>query len=124
MKHLFYIVSLLPLIYEVIVITRPKKIFQFTQQLKVIGSWNNYSSQQKAFTLFSLFYWIWVIIGLFSSEWIAFLALLILALIHKRNSTMLWFDGIISLVILLFTVVNVYYLHINIISVLYSLIIP
>ena len=124
MKHLFYIVSLLPLIYEVIVITRPKKIFQFTQQLKVIGIWNNYSSQQKAFTLFSLFYWIWVIIGLFSSQWIAFLALLILALIPKRNSTMLWFDGILSFVILLFTMVNVYYLHINIISVLYSLLIP
>lgn len=65
------------------------------------------------FQLFELFYFIVLVVGLLSSQWVGFIAILILSFIPKRTVTFRKFDGVLSMLILLFILLNKYQFHIH-----------
>ena len=54
MKHVFYFLGLLPLIYEMSVIANPKRYFDFKNRIKKAGKFDNMTTNQKAYSFFSI----------------------------------------------------------------------
>ena len=83
MSNIFYMFSIIAIIWEIIAVTNPIRISKF------IGSFNNkemdgLNKKQKALSFYMLGYLIWSIIGLFTSQWILFLILIGLGLLPKK----------------------------------------
>ena len=97
MKHVFYFLGLLPLIYEMSVIANPKRYFDFKNRIKKAGKFDNMTTNQKAYSFFSLFYLLFAFIGLFSFNWFAFVVLIGISFmsswrinIHKKQEDLVW----------------------------------
>lgn len=118
MKNVFYFLAILPIVYEAMNIINPQKFIQLEASFKSskIDEKIILSPAQKLLNRFMLFYIIWTFIGLWSSQWPAFLILFIIGLansIIKLN----WYrriDAIVSFFLLLFIVLNAYHLQIDI----------
>jgi len=74
MKHVFYFIGLLPLIYEMSVVMNPKRVYSFKERMNAVDKWDNYILSQKSYGILSIGYLLWAFIGLFSFNWVAFLA--------------------------------------------------
>lgn len=113
MKHVFYFIGLLPLIYEMSVIMNPKKIYKSKERMKVAGKFDNFTSGQKSYAILSIGYLFWAFIGLFSFNWVAFLFLIAISFIPKKHFVLMWIDSVISFLILLFVLLNSYHFQID-----------
>ena len=113
MKHVFYFIGLLPLIYEMSVIMNPKRIYASKEKIKAAGKFDNFTSGQKSYAILSLGYLVWAFIGLFSFNWVAFLFLIAISFIPKKYFILMWFDSVISFLILLFVLLNSYHFQID-----------
>ena len=113
MKHVFYFIGLLPLIYEMSVIMNPKRIYTSKEKIKAAGKFDNFTSGQKSYAILSLGYLVWAFIGLFSFNWVAFLFLIAISFIPKKHFILMWFDSVISFLILLFVLLNSYHFQID-----------
>ena len=118
MKHIFYFIGLLPIIYEMTVVTNPKRVYLFKERMKAARKLDNFTSSQKSYAILSLGYLVWVFVGLFSFNWVAFLALIALSLIHKKYVILMWVDSVITVIILLFIILNSYHFKIDLFSLL------
>lgn len=116
MKHIFYFLTIAPLLWEFINITNFKKTHLFAKSIKELKgkTFDDYSSNQKNFSFLMLGYILWTLIGLFSSQWIVFLTLLILGFIPKKWIAIRFIDSLISFSLLLFLILNVYHFKIDI----------
>jgi hypothetical protein len=113
MDNVFYFFALFAILFEASVMVRTKDFFALKQEMLVKGS-KNYNDTEKAFALLTSFYAIWAILGLFSSQWPGFLALLILSILPMKRVKMgFYIDAAVSLLILLFIVINKYHFHFN-----------
>lgn len=119
MKHLFYFLGLFPLIYEMSVIANPKKYFEFKSRIKKGGKFDNMTTNQKAYSIFSLYYLLFVFVGLFSFNWFAFVCLIAISFVPKINVVIMWIDSLISFVILLFILLNAYHFKIDVFTLLH-----
>lgn len=115
MKHIFYFLTILPLLWEFINITNVKETHRFTKTIKQLKGkpFDDYSSNQKNYSFLVLGYIFWTLIGLFSSQWIVFLTLLVLAFIPKKWIAIRFIDSLISFWLLLFVILNVYHFKID-----------
>ena len=114
MNHIFYFLAIFPIIWESLTITSTRKVSEFIKS-SATSEYKDKTSNQKVYTFLVLGYILWVIIGLFSSQWVLFLTLFIMAyIIPKRWLITRFLDGVISLGILIFMVINVYHLHIDV----------
>ena len=71
--------------------------------------------RQSLFTLLSIGYFLWCLVGVFSSQWIMFLAILGLSILHyvfKKSYEWNIVDSILTLSILFFIILNQYHFHI------------
>jgi hypothetical protein len=117
MINIFYLFSIVAIIWEIMVVRNPIKISKF------IGSYNNketvvLTKKQKSISFCMLGYLIWCILGLFTGQWILFLLLLILGLFPKKVIILTFINGLISLFLLVFIVLNVYHLHFDLVSII------
>jgi len=112
MKHLFYLLTIFPILWEFINLNSPKKCYNFSKSLKG-EKYNNFSSTQKTFSIYMIGYLLWVFIGLFSCQWILFLLILILSFIPIKYIWMQFINSLISIFVLLFILINEYHLHFN-----------
>lgn len=94
------------------------------QQLPPIKrEWDTMTDDERGMSITGkvlIFYWVWAVLGLFTSNWPAFLILVLLACltstlpsIIKKTRAYQWFDGLLSLVLLIFIGVNAYQLHLG-----------
>lgn len=124
-QYLFYL-GLIPIImYEIIGFTAPTRLCRFMKKFESVKyPEERYAPEQMFFFVFGMFYWIYNIIGLMSSQWVEFLAILVLACITlltrkltkgKGFPILIWIDSFITLVILIFILVNKFSLHVNLI---------
>jgi hypothetical protein len=119
MIHIFYIFILFPLVWEIIVTSSPRKVSNFVREFKGL-SMDEATPKQKQLGYYMLGYLIWNLLGLLTGQWILFTIILGLGLIPKNNVFLTFLNGFISLVILIFLVINQYHLHIDLYSVLFK----
>jgi hypothetical protein len=116
MRHLFYLLGIVAVLWEFTVLTQTNRILKFKKQFKkdVKNSFDEWNSTQKTYSFFALGYIIWTFAGLLSSQWLVFLFLILISVIIPKNKVLLLkFDSIISIICLLFIILNKYHLHIN-----------
>lgn len=135
LENIFYLLIVFPLIYELTVLCETQSVINYkkrkkereNQQKEQLLTTNSHgtstiSVEKKSsafidllFNLFSLGYAIWTILGLFTSEWVLFLIILLLAVTipssWRYNKTLLKIDALLSFIILLFAVINHMHLH-------------
>ncbi len=114
LKTLFYLPAVLAIIYEYNVLIETKKVFAFQNKYKETEA-INCDNNQKAFTFFTFGYFLWIIIGIFSSQWIGFVSIIALAMIPKKNFIVLKIDAFLTLCIIVFMVLNAFHFHIKLI---------
>lgn len=116
MKHVFYFLTIFPILWEVMNLVSINKTHQFALGLKAMKGkkYDEYSSSQKSFSICMIGYIIWNFIGFFSFQWTVFLALFLFGLIPKKYIWFRWIDSLISLAVLIFIVLNAYHFKIDV----------
>lgn len=110
MTHIFYLFGILAIIWEAVTFRVPSRIINFQNRLKS----KKFTNFDTLLMFFGITYVIWMFVGLLTSQWWSFLALVVLSLIPKGNRKwLISIDGFISLIILLFILINKYHLHIK-----------
>ena len=107
MTTIFYILIAFCLFFEVLNLAACKKVFAAVEKYK---DKNDLTEISPGF------------IGLISSQWIGFLALIVLSLIPKKWFTWRIIDNILGIAILLFVLLNKYHFQIDFNSLIIKLI--
>ena len=123
MKHIFYFFAFFAILWEGINIIYTKEIYK--KVIRIISlkkeNFKELADGQKYFLFFMFGYFLWIFTGLFTFQWPIFLLLFLMGLIPKKWIVIRWIDAFISLVILIFILINAYHLHIDIFPILKSL---
>lgn len=115
LKFLFYSWGLLAILFEIMVMKSPKKYNNYIQSIVKIKKSDKPSGTQIALILLMCGYMAWGLIGLFSSQWVLFAALIILSWIPKLKFWILcWIDSVLTLPLLIFILLNAFHLHIDV----------
>ena len=135
MKHIFYLVAILYIIYEVIWILNPQAQVDKSKELNEESKNNkgkkwddmsdNYKDILKTKGLASLIFTVWVFAGLLTFNWAVFLAkiafnFIIIAPISKLTkysvvyTVLHWLNSVIGFIFGVFIIVNSYHLKINV----------
>lgn len=116
MKHVFYLLAIFPIFYEMVNVSSPKKLQDFHKRFKNLKSneFDEWTEAQKTYSIFSLFYVAWVIVGLLTFQWPVFLFILLLSIIPKYFIWIRFVDSLITLSLLFFIIINAYHLHIDV----------
>lgn len=113
MITVFYLLVALCLFVEILRLLAFKKVDQGVKKYKEVKDPKDYSPLYTAYVIFGFFYFFFCLVGLMSSQWIGFVALLLLGFIPKKWITWRVIDGILSIAILVFILLNKYQFHIN-----------
>lgn len=108
------------LIFELYAMSSPKKVTIFTEGMRKLKT-TDYTSEHKTYALLMLIYMLWTVAGLFTSQWVLFVFMLILSVIPKRVFWWVSIDGAISASVILFIILNKYHLHIDVLEYVKSL---
>ena len=122
MTTIFYILIAFCLFFEVLNLAACKKVFAAVEKYK---DKNDLTEISPVFAVWRMSNWIYLIlclIGLISSQWIGFLALIVLSLIPKKWFTWRIIDNILGIAILLFVLLNKYHFQIDFNSLIIKLI--
>ena len=119
MNHIFYFLSGLAILWEIIVVTSPTKVTKFIKSYENKNI-DGFTKTQKNLSYCMLGYIVWCLIGLVSSQWVIFLILLLLGIINKRIAIITFITGLLSLLLLMFMLLNLYHFHIDLFSLLKS----
>ena len=114
MKHIFYFAAMFPICWEMYGVTNAKKVCDYVKRMS--GLPKDEKSKDKtyqAYLLMQFFYFAWAMIGLFSSQWFLFLAMFLLAFIPKKIVWLRSVDSLLTLILLMFIVLNAYHFHFN-----------
>ena len=141
MIHLFYFFTIILIWKELIWILSPnekveesKKYFNLSKEFKG-KTWNEYSKEYKELTkskIWLLFLFLWLFIGLFTNQWVAFLSFLLLNFIivaplskitkfSKSYVYLHWINSVIGFCFGIFVIINHYHLKINLTELLFNL---
>lgn len=118
MKHIYYAMIIFPLIWEMMSINSPKKVFFFIQRMKLVKDFDNYNDREKLDSFFTILYIIWTLIGLASFQWPMFGLILLISFIPKKHWIITWLDAIVTFCILVFVFINAYHLNIDVFQVI------
>lgn len=133
-KFLFYFFAVFAIVYEIWNIKnfgKKKEIGKRIVEHKKIET-NQMTTEQKnfvvkgcLFVLFHILYLLWAFLGLFTFQWPIFLFMFILGFIGtikylKDNETWNSIDGVISIFLLLFVVLNTYHFKIDVFQAILS----
>lgn len=100
--------------WEVVVIVNMDKIQRFDYAImQKFKTKAKYTDIEKSYFWFNFAYYSFIITGLFSAQWIYFLAILSLTFIPKKNHYVRIFDAIASLCLLGYIVFIRTYLYFN-----------
>lgn len=116
MASIFYFFAIFAILFELVAFQNPQRILDKEKHIRETKNDNDVFKHQYAiFSLLMLLYILWNLIGLFSSQWFLFGLLLLLGLIFKGRKYV-WhvrLYSFLTLVILIFIILNKYYLHLE-----------
>ena len=129
MTTLFYLLGVLPFIWELTCVINPKKNHSFVRLLdnkmnEQKLSISQLTETEKNFSILNFGYFFWTIIGLFTDNWIIFLAIILLSLLltnFKKYIFVFWLDSLITLCLITLAILNYHHLHIDFFEYLKSL---
>ncbi len=119
LKVLFFLPVVAFIIYEFWVMANPYTVILGLKRMKQMEKDGNkdYSTNMVLFGVFNLFYTVWCIVGLMSSQWMVFGFLLIwgmtIATPFKKFPAFRSADALMSACLLTFALINAFHLHIN-----------
>lgn len=113
MITVFYLLVAVCLFVEILRLLAVKKVDQGVKKYKEVKDPKDYSPLYTAYVSFGFFYFFFCLVGLMSSQWIGFVALLLLGFVPKKWITWRVIDGILSIAILVFILLNKFQFHIN-----------
>ena len=102
MEHIFYGLALFAFIWELLVLTQAKKIKEFLDDKE--------HESRNVFGCLMFLYIAWTFLGLFSSQWVWFLAIIVLSMIPKGK--IIWLkrvDALITIGLLIGLVITKYH---------------
>lgn len=99
--------------HEMIKISKAKELCDEIKQIKAHNKLYHYSSMILSLCCIEIIYLIWALIGLTTSQMPIFLVFLLISAIPKKKVLMYKIDGYISILLLIFILINKYQLHIN-----------
>lgn len=113
MTNLFFLLTVFFIQHEVKTLFNTKRVSEFIINLNNKGKDIKPTVKESVFMLFNLVYFVWTFAGLLTDQWWIFLIIILLGFISKSKISILHIklDAFITLVLLLFLVLNHYYLH-------------
>lgn len=115
MVHILYILTILPLLWEFKILLNPNKMLSDRKSISEKGDFDRFTDEEKVITLFNTVYFIWAILGLFTFQWYAFAALLLITLLPlKKRAWTIVIDCLLSIVVLTFIMLNAYIFKIKV----------
>lgn len=114
LTDIFYSFAIFAVYYEYKAVMYPSRLLAYAQKIqrKKIEEFN---SHEQLYVVMDAMYKAWCVVGIFSSQCAGFLAILLLSFIpwKKKVKGLVW-DGLITLVLLGFIIVNKTFFHFNI----------
>jgi len=112
LELIFYILGLIPILYEFEKLSDPKhmiKLIKDAKQARKDKRKLELSSSDNITIFMSFFFWIWITVGLFSFQWPAFVFLYITSIlltILPKKTWILVVDSIISITVVIGIMIN------------------
>lgn len=113
MEHVFYLIIAFFLFFEIVSLVSVRKIHASVNKYRDLSNAQDMSATFATYFVLNVVYYLSCVVGLMSSQWICFIILLALSLISKRHISWRIIDGVISILILLFVILNKYHFHID-----------
>jgi len=115
MKHIFYLITILPILWELMCLVKPVRAKKFKESVKALKGkpFEEWTNNQRNVTVLNLMYLIWIFVGLFSGQWVVFLIILLLSFVPKKFVFMIVIDSFVTLCLLIFLIINAYHLKID-----------
>lgn len=122
MKHIFFLLVGFLALYEIMKVFNYRKVYsRVTEYNRLSGDKEKMEVYYKKHPLIlvalalDILGWLVVIVGLMTSQWVLFLAVMALSLsrFQRLGSWAVCIDGIITVSIYLFAIINTYHLHIE-----------
>jgi hypothetical protein len=119
---LFYVITILPLCWELTNLSNLKKRFDLHNLLRSYTKDSQMSKELKSVSALMVGYIVWIFVGLFSSiNWAVFLIMIFMSFIPKKTIWFLAIDSFITSVLLLFVILNQYHLKIDVFELIKNL---
>lgn len=113
MEHVFYLLVSFFLAFEILSLFAVKKIHASVNKYRDLSNVQDMSATFAIYVVVNVIYFLACIVGLMSSQWVCFILILILSLFSKRHIVWRIIDGVISIMVLLFVILNKYHFHID-----------
>lgn len=125
MIHLFYLCSVVFIIYSTFSMINPKKLSNFFSEFKVLKDSENLPQDKVAMgcllALISIFFLIWVLVGLLTFQWPLFILLLVLSYTPSRHYVVRFIKSFVITIIIIFILLNAYHFNIDVFDVIKNL---
>lgn len=112
MIHVFYLFTLIFLLLETVTIMDTKGLFAFKKRMDMTDA-DDRSFDQNVFNFINVIYRVWLFLGHYTFQWPVFVAFVALSFLPRKTILMARIDAILSLLLLVFIIINAYHLHIR-----------
>ena len=120
MTHVCYILIAFFIFVELIVLFSQKNIHSAVKRFKKLNkekkgklTFDEIGASMAFYQSIGIIYLIYCFVGLMSSQWVLFLLIILLAFIPKRWLWWRYVDSLVTLLILVFILLNKYHFHID-----------
>ena len=120
MTHVVYILIAFFIFVELIVLFSQKNIHSAVKRFKKLNkekkgklTFDEIGASMAFYQSIGIIYLIYCFVGLMSSQWVLFLLIILLAFIPKRWLWWRYVDSLVTLLILVFILLNKYHFHID-----------
>ena len=110
MTYLFYSFTFFAILYEMFVLSSPKQVHYFVEDIKRKTKEKlELNGKDYFYIFFGLIYFLWAWVGIFSSQYQLFLLLIIFGLIPRKIVFIRFIDAFISIIIIILIVISKYH---------------
>lgn len=128
MTHLFYLLVVFFLAVELSVLLMEHRIHDalavYKLQEKEFGKgkvpFEKKNPKLVVYSILSLFYWAVCLVGLMSSQWVVFVAIIMLGIVPKRWLWWRYIDTVLSILLLLFVILNKYHFQVDLFTLIFK----
>lgn len=115
MKHIFYFIGLIYILWEILSLSSPRFLSNKRKEIKkILDNKSDLSLMQSIYLIFFvILYWIWLLVGLITFQWWLFCLILVLGFMPKKHYVLVFFDALITSILLLFGILNTYHFKIT-----------
>lgn len=113
METIFYLLVVSFLAFEIVCLYSMEKVHKGVLKYKGVTDPQQFSALFIAFIMFNWVYLYLCVVGLMSSQWICFAALILMSFVPKHKIWWRYTDSVLSIAILVFIILNKYHLHIK-----------